>query len=504
MHKKKMKRKYLSRAIFVILLAGLFCGCSSKKKEIVWYISDPESYGIEKGEVVAYQEIKAERFQLFNNRLKELKIPAKVVFKYIPDRYEAKQEDFESGNLLEKEFLFQTKVIENLLDKDKDADIMAFSPLEYKKFLELDQYLKEEENKKVLNAVPEKVWKANTINQKTYQIPRGNVSISELTYVFYRPFLEKYQINLDEMEIQNKTPEEIIRFLEPYFEEEQLLEGKYYLTSATDLQYMRYLQKRYIPVIKNSRDCNLAVDVQEKKIVSLLDTPEMKKMLEINDLIYKKNLDAHIERQYQNGISVFRMTYIPTIKELTKKKDGEWVEISLGDRTVESSLGNGVLKESDEKELAVRVLTASMYDEELTNIMIYGVPNKEYQLKDGYAVCQGEQTALSSMGSFNQIGNNRIAYPNELEVKEKAEITEKLLEETSIQKYSNFIPVLDEKLSKKMAKIIEIYYDMERKTEFEEIWDFEVFIQEQKQKIKEAGAIEAISELQKQLDGWKE
>ena len=192
MRKKKINRKYFLTMTFLMLSSGLFCGCSSKKKEIVWYISEPESYGIENA--VAYEEIEAECFQLFNERLEELKIPAKVVFKYMPDKYEAKQEDFESGNLYESEFLFQTKMIENLLEKDADADIAGFSPLEYEKFLELDEYLKTEENKKVLNAIPEKVWKANTINQKTYQIPRGNVSIFELTYVFYKPFLEKYQI----------------------------------------------------------------------------------------------------------------------------------------------------------------------------------------------------------------------------------------------------------------------------------------------------------------------
>lgn len=146
MHKKKINRKYLFTVMFLMLSSGLFCGCSSKKKEIVWYISEPESYGIENA--VAYEEIEAECFQLFNERLEELKIPAKVVFKYMPDKYEAKQEDFESGNLYESEFLFQTKMIENLLEKDADADIAGFSSLEYEKFLALDEYLKEEENKK--------------------------------------------------------------------------------------------------------------------------------------------------------------------------------------------------------------------------------------------------------------------------------------------------------------------------------------------------------------------
>ena len=308
---------------------------------------------------------------------------------------------------------------------------------------------------------------------------------------------------MDEEEIKKMTPEEVIQHFNPYFEKEHLLEGKYYLTSATDLRYMGYLQKRYIPVISNSRDCNLAIDVQEKKIVSLLDTPEMKKMLEINQWIYTEDLDAHIERQYRNGIPIFRITDIPTIEELTQEKETEWIEIALGNRTVVGSFGNGVLKSSDEKELAVRVLAASMYDEELTNIMIYGVPDKEYQLVDGHAVYQNNQI-ISSMGSFKSIGNNRIAYPNDLEVKEKAKITKKLLETTPVQSYKNFTPVLDENLFKKISKIVGIYNDMKSKTEYEEIPDFETFIQEQKERLKEEGVTEVILELQNQLDGWKE
>ena len=64
--------------------------------------------------------------------------------------------------------------------------------------------------------------------------------------------------------------------------------------------------------------------------------------------------------------------------------------------------------------------------------------------------------------------------------------------------------MLEEDLFKKMAKIVEIYNDMRSKTEFEEIPDFETFIQEQKERLKEEGVTEVILELQNQLDDWKE
>ena len=104
MKKKKISKNNFLTIVFVLLCGCFICGCSSKKTKIVWYISEPESYGVEKGEIAAYQEIETECFKLFNERLEELNIPAKVVFKYMPDRYEGKSEDFESGDLFEKEF----------------------------------------------------------------------------------------------------------------------------------------------------------------------------------------------------------------------------------------------------------------------------------------------------------------------------------------------------------------------------------------------------------------
>lgn len=504
MKKRKNNNIYFFIIVFLIFLIGNFYKYASKEKKVVWYISDPEVYGVKKEDVMPYQEINVERFRLFNKRLKELKIPAKVIFKYVPNRYEAKQEDFEKGNLFQKEFLFQTTMIDDLIKKDADADIVGFSPLEYEKFLKLDSYLEKQENKKVLKTIPSTAWKANEINKGTYQIPKGNVSISELTYLFYKPFLQEYHINLEEEKIKDMTPEEVIQFLKPYFKKERLLENKYYLTSAFDLRYGTYIQKRYQPVIGNSRDYNLAVDVQKKKIVSLLDTVEMQKMLELNQMIYTENLDAHIERQTKAGIPVFSMTNIPTIKELSAKEDSDWLEISAGERKVSSSFGNGVLRSSDEKELAVRILAASMYDAELTNLMIHGVPNEDYQQVDGYVVYQNTGIALSSMGSFSNIGNNRIAYPNELEVKEKSDITEQIMKKTAVSQYGNFTPALDHEQWKHMAEIVAIYDTMEGRTESEKISDFQMFLKEYQEKLKQAGVEEIILEFQNQLDHWEE
>ncbi len=215
------------------------------------------------------------------------------------------------------------------------------------------------------------------------------------------------------------------------------------------------------------------------------------------------DIDAHTMPESMNGCAVFQIGSIPTIEALAGKQESDWTEILLENRCLTSSRGNGVLKSSTVKELAVQVLAASMYDEELTNLMLYGIEGRDYQLEDGHAIYLSDQV-VTSTGSFSQVGNNLIAYPNELEVEEKRKITESLVEQIPILPCSNFVPLLDEELYEKLLKISDIYQETERTVAFEEIPDLEQYINEQKLKLKEAGIEEVILLLQEQLDGWKE
>lgn len=487
--------------ISLTLLCVYLSGCSLSKQEIVWYISSPENYGVNREELEEYQEINAKCFELFNKRISDMDIPAKVVFKYVSNRYEVSPEDFENNSFMKNDYLFQTTFIENLVNKDPEADIVSFSPMEFEKFAGLDQYLLEDKNSKVLESLPNAIWDINRINGKTYQIPKGNASLTEITYIFNKSFIEKHNIDLEANNIENMTPVEVVNFLLPYFENERLLDNKYYLTSASDLNYKCYFQDRYIPVVQNSKDINIAIDTKENKVVNMLDTYEMQNMFNLYQWIYEEDIDAHIERERLNGEPVFEITDIPTIKELSVDEDSYWKSISLGNRTVSRSIGNGVLKSSDNKDLAVQVLAASMYDKALSNIMIHGVPDIDYEVKDNKVIYKTNKM-ISSMGSFSSIGNNMIALPNELEVEEKEEITKKLFLEAQICHLKNFMPVFSTELSEKMSDVIQEYNNIQGIIGFETVPDVEKFINDEKDKLKSAGSEEIIIELQKQLDDW--
>ena len=485
----------------------LLTGCSEKEKEaeIIWYINN-SSYYVEEGEIEPYKEIQSERFELFNERLKELDIPAKVVFKQMPEMgNESEQKEMRGEEHYKYELEFEGSQIERVLQRDSEADIVEYRPIEYQEFLPLDDYLEKEENQKIKSALPEAIWNVNYVGEKIYQIPRGNVSIEETVYRFYRPFLEEYGIELNTEMIREMTPREVITYLLPYFEQEKLLDDKYYLTSADSLQCEKLFVGKQFPMILGQSEPNVVLQTDTKRVYSFLDLPEAQESLELMQWIYENDIDAHIERQKVNVqvIPIFQINDIPSIEELDSgRQKSEWLEISLGNRIVKSSLGNGVLKSSNQKELAVQVLAASMYDKELSNLMIYGVPEKEYQLENGYVVKEGEW--YSNMGSFSQIGNNMIAYPNSAEVKEKREIAKTLLQNIPESPCSTFAPIWKEDIWEKMLDVAQIYSNIMRTVGLEEIPDLDAYIEEQKILLKEAGVEEVVLDLQKQVDCWKD
>ena len=252
----------------ILLLCSLYClllsGCSfQKKEEIIWYISNPHFFHIE--DAVPYEDLSSERFDLFNKRLEELNIPAKVTFRYLPDMDMSSDESDSIIDTYKKSLDFSTHLIRTLKDHDSQADIVPFSPMEYRAFVPLDDFLASEKNSSVLTALPDPIWNVNRINGKTYQIPRGSMPLSDTVYSFSASFLKDYNLTLNEQEITSMTPEEVIDFLFPYFEDNRLLDKKYYLTSADDLSLGNCNYYKYLPLLRGFSDSSLAVDRENCK-----------------------------------------------------------------------------------------------------------------------------------------------------------------------------------------------------------------------------------------------
>lgn len=501
-----MKRAWKAGA-FILLAAAVCCVFAAvhlqKKAEIIWYLDEPGYFGVDRKEIKPYQEVYAKRFQLFNDRLTEMGISAKVVFKYAPDQYECDEEAYRDGSWYAKGICFSGEKIRTLMQNDARADIAQFSSVEYDSFLSLDAYAESEGMKRAKEAIPEEIWSANQINGKTYQIPRGNACIKEAAYCFDRSFLNQYQVSFEEEKIKKMTPEEVVNWLLPYFEKDRLLDRRYCLTDASYLNFSDYLLGESMPVLERTTN-NLYYNFKDKKITDSFSMKELRDGFALYQYIYENNLDAHEAPTAMTARPVFTIHNLPGVKELQRSGGEEDVLfIRLGNPYVTRSLGNGVLKSSKNQELAVQVLAASVYDEELSNLMIYGVPEEDYRLVDGHAVCLNEGV-VSYMGTFGAVGNNLIAYPNEQEAADKEERTRKLLKEISMDPNRNFIPDWNEDLLKRMSEVAAIYEQTVQTLRLSEVSDLEAYLEKQQKKLEEAGLLEVVSELQEQVERWEE
>ncbi len=145
------------------------------------------------------------------------------------------------------------------------------------------------------------------------------------------------------------------------------------------------------------------------------------------------------------------------------------------------------------------MLAATAYDGELSNIMIHGVPEKDYTLQDGKVVYKED----GEIANYN-IGNNLIAYPTEEEVLDKKEVSEQLLSQIPIIPYSDFTPVWEGTMLEKTAQIAGICWETMNDVFYSEISDMEKYLNTKRQKLKAAGLDEVVSELQRQVDDWIE
>lgn len=110
------KLKYFPSLLLCSLYCLLLSGCSfQKKEEIIWYISNPHFFHIE--DAVPYEDLSSERFDLFNKRLEELDIPAKVTFRYLPDMDMSSDESDSITDTYKKSLDFSAHLIRTLKER---------------------------------------------------------------------------------------------------------------------------------------------------------------------------------------------------------------------------------------------------------------------------------------------------------------------------------------------------------------------------------------------------
>lgn len=295
------------------------------------------------------------------------------------------------------------------------------------------------------------------------------------------------------------TPEEVIQWLQPYFKDHPILDERFYLTSADDLWYEAYLETGNVPLIWGTT-YNLAMNIETSKVYA-----QVWEMASLFRWIYDENIDAHAEAERDAAHPVFRVGICDMWETDPdqQQQDESYYEVKLNHARLGRSMGNGVLKTSDKKGVAVQVLAATMYDEELSNLMIHGIQGTDYELKDGKVVYMDEN-ADTTAGSYSQVGNNFIAFPKEAEIMDKKHTIEQRLESIKMNPKSNFVPTWTKEMWKQATGIVEVCSDIWMEMAYSDVDNMEVYRKEQEQKLEDLGINELIAELQKQVEQWED
>ena len=102
------------------------------------------------------------------------------------------------------------------------------------------------------------------------------------------------------------------------------------------------------------------------------------------------------------------------------------------------------------------------------------------------------------------MGNNLIAYPNELEVTDKEEKTRQLLQQIPVIPLLNFTPEWDQDMLEKMSRLAAVYQETAAQVMYSGVKDLNAYLAKQQKKLEKEGLAEMISFLSAQADSWEE
>lgn len=468
----------MKKCIVVVLLGFLLMGCGKtedEKEEVVWYVSD-SCFEDPIMDEDLYKPIENEKTKAVNAYLEKQDEDFEIVFKAYRDEGEG---------------------VKTIKEKDKEADIAPFDYYGYNEFEELDFMLSSEEGKKLNKEFSKEFWESQKVNHKTLQIPKPGFCGYGTSFFVDKEFMENNHLTAEDFSEQGIAALEKITEIaqkDPSYKKE------YCVTLSGGMNVSYLLRESYTSLMKDEGLFEgIVIRSSDGKVVNSFEEPEFQKQMAMYQKIWKEDLDAHVEEMDLPQICFLGPSYSGYIEGM----ENGYEEIPISGFSATKTVGYGILKESEQKETALKALTAVYTEPELSNILIHGIEGEDYEVEDGYAVYKEEKGTSSPYGTYIGIGNNLLAYPTQVEDKNKKEIVERSWMGTAMKPENGFVPDISE-FEEEYDRITEIYMDAQTKLSYEDVGDIQAFYTDVNQKLKNAGIENVIVELQKQLDAFME
>ena len=363
----------------------------------------------------------------------------------------------------------------------------------------LNDYLNTEVGRKLWNSIPEKQWDAMKYGNIIYGIDASTQGIFGVAAnMFNEKLVNKYGFSVGQLK---KPIWELGDIFEKVYSNNENKE--FSVIYPPDLTSPIFIQGDKFSLTKA---VFMNVNRDEQPFISVLDDRVYVDYLRSLCLYASKGyIDTSVE-DWQNPDTYFIHTdamagkspedYIAYRYTDTDGNSGGLIAVTLSDQVVLRSTGfaTGISTFSKNKQEAFDILSRIYSDTDLTNLLIYGVENRDYQLVNGKVEDRGGSiTALT-------LGNMFISHPNAEEPRDKQRLYRELWSKSN-NRFAGF--VLDtEGITEEIRMTNSIIDSLSQvyKTRPE---DFDIFIEKLRKDLEDAGIYRIIDEANSQFMEWE-
>ena len=260
--------------------------------------------------------------------------------------------------------------------------------------LELDSYLESEEGRALKDVYPKKMWKSFDVNGHIYGINGFLPYNTDLVYFVNQELADKYNISLEE--IANLQPSELGDILDIVYQGEKskdfitYIYEEYYLACYSSLYdyFNRGCDAMVIDNrVKNPEAVNIYKQEDQVSYFSSLAKYRENGYLTTNQEQGEGAVNVNSFFIYQGRDDIFGdkgEEVIKFIKEDFSKVNDVAIVTYAPDYVSKQGNGiTGVCKHSDKKDLAFQALSVVYSQKDLSDLLLYGVEDVDYELNDG-------------------------------------------------------------------------------------------------------------------------
>lgn len=471
------KEEFIMKIILKIFLVCVcflsLVGCTNQS-EVIWYVPNG-TFGYLTDEEL-YKPINNRITNELNKYMKENNMSFDIIFKCYDDNLP----------------------LSEIIDKNEDIDIIGYNNEYYKEFMILDEEIEKKEYQDLKSMFSDNIWKRHYVNGHLYQIPKASLFWSQPTFYIDKNFVD--DAKLDISFFKREYIDVVNNIVDVFNHNPQLREKYKFSSSSISLDELNKEKYKSITGIYNYFFEGIVIRKEDKKVINIYEDKYLKEQLNIHQIVYKNNLDDHIEGK--DLIHILSCSY-DSPKEYYENIKDDTIRIPISKPYAGQSYGYGILNSSIHKKESLEALQLINTNEEISNLLIYGIEGEDYHIENQRAITVNENDNISAFGSFNHLGNNLIAYPSQLEPLNKKELEQKYDSELNVDIYDGFIPDLSH-IRKEYESIHEIYSEAIIQLTDKEMNDLDKFYKEVNEKLYKQGLQKVIDEIQKQLDTYLE